>query len=83
MPSEKKRINLTMPDDLYEKLQDYKSKKFVASDAAACLQLIAKQLDGWKATAKLLKALQNLSQEDLELVCNGRQVYLSEGELMK
>jgi len=65
MPSEKKRINLTVPDDLYEKLQDYKRKTYVTSDAAACLQLIAKQLEGWEASAKLIKAMKNLSQEDL------------------
>lgn len=68
MPSEKKRINLTVPEDVYEKLQEYKEKTFISSDATACLQLIAKQLDGWEASTKLIRTLKKLPEDDLHRV---------------
>ena len=44
MPSDKKRINLTVPDDVYELLQKYKKNACISNDATACLQLIIQQL---------------------------------------
>ena len=46
MPSDKKRINLTIPDELYVRLQAYKNEQGISSDARACLQLIVQQLTG-------------------------------------
>ena len=43
MPSDKKRINLTVPDDVYELLQKYKKNACISNDATACLQLIIVQ----------------------------------------
>ena len=43
MPSDKKRINLTVPDDVYTLLQEYKREACVSNDATACLQLIVLQ----------------------------------------
>ena len=40
MPSDKKRVNLTIPDDLYQRIQEYKQRQGVTNDASACLQLI-------------------------------------------
>ena len=44
MPSTKKRINLTVPDAIYEQLQQYKAERGITNDASACLQLIVQQL---------------------------------------
>lgn len=44
MPSEKKRINLTFSDEIYQKLQKYKDANGLFQDAPACMQLIVKQL---------------------------------------
>lgn len=44
MPSENKRINLTVPDEIYEQLQQYKAENGFISDATACLHLIIKRL---------------------------------------
>ena len=44
MPSTKKRINLTVPDNIYEMLQKYKHENGLTSDATACLQLVVQQL---------------------------------------
>ena len=38
MPSDKKRINLTIPDEIYERLQAYKNETGIVNDATACLQ---------------------------------------------
>lgn len=45
MPSDKKRINLTIPDEIYERLQAYKNETGIVNDATACLQLIVQQLN--------------------------------------
>lgn len=44
MPSEKRRINLTIPEDIYQQLQEYKEYNGLYRDASACLQLIVQQL---------------------------------------
>lgn len=45
MSTTKKRINLTVPDDLYERIQAYRDEHWIFSDAAACIQLISQQLN--------------------------------------
>ncbi|MCX4372909.1 MAG: hypothetical protein OSJ58_14010 [Dysosmobacter sp.] len=45
MPSDKKRINLTIPDDVYERLRAYMEANGLYRDATACLQLICLRLD--------------------------------------
>lgn len=40
MPSNKKRINLTVPDDVYEALQEFKEYNGVFFDATAVIQLV-------------------------------------------
>ena len=51
MPSDKKRINLTIPDEIYERLQAYKNETGIVNDATACLQLIVQQLNAGTVTA--------------------------------
>lgn len=65
MPSDKKRINLTVPDAVYEKLQAYKEHNGITNDASACLQLIVQQLKAQETSALMLKMLNGLSIEQM------------------
>lgn len=70
MPSDKKRINLTVPDEIYERLQNYKAEFGIASDATACLQLITQQLKANETNQALLKLLQNSTVGQLQQMAN-------------
>lgn len=70
MPTDKKRINLTIPEVLYERLQVYRDRNGIASDAGACLQLITRQLDAIENTEKLLAAASKFSIEELQQISN-------------
>lgn len=65
MPSDKKRINLTFPDELYVRLQTYKNEQGISSDASACLQLIVQQLNGLEQSKAMLRLINNCSVEQL------------------
>lgn len=65
MPSTKKRINLTIPDDVYPRILDYKIKNGLESDATACLQLIVQQLNGLEKTKLLLDFIQGSNLDQL------------------
>ena len=65
MPSHKKRINLTIPDELYVRLQAYKNEQGISSDASACLQLIVQQLNGLEQSKAMLRLINNCSVEQL------------------
>ena len=45
MSSDKKRVNLTVPDEIYNLLQLYKEDYSFFTDASVCLHLIVKQLN--------------------------------------
>ena len=45
MASIKKRVNLTVSNQLYDRLQLYRKEKCILSDASACLQLIVQCLN--------------------------------------
>lgn len=49
MPTTNKRINLTVPDELYQRLKAYMVENGFISDATACRQLITKQLNSLNA----------------------------------
>lgn len=68
MPSDKKRINLTVPDDVYQDLQEFKSENGISNDASACLQLVIRQLRAEKNSKLMLDAMRKFSPEDLELI---------------
>ena len=70
MPSDQKRINLTIPDDVYELLQEYKKEACVSNDATACLQLIILQLKAQKNSKVAMRVFANLSQEQLQQAFN-------------
>ena len=65
MPSTKKRINLTVPDAIYQRLQEYKAAKGIPNDASACLQLIVQQLSAESQNEMIAKLLRENSVEQL------------------
>lgn len=72
MPSTKKRINLTVPDEIYEQIQEYKKSNGLTNDATACLQLIVRQLNGAKAWEQIVNMVRSSTAEQvLELSNQG------------
>lgn len=65
MPTDKKRVNLTLPDAVYERIVAYKTKNGITSDASACLQLITRQLDAMDQGELMLQAASKFSLEEL------------------
>ena len=70
MPSDKKRINLTIPDEVYERLQAYKNESGIVNDATACLQLIVQQLKAHEDNKAIMHYLTNSSIEQLQQAAN-------------
>lgn len=68
MPSTKKRINLTVPDSLYQRLQQYKEQNGMSCDATACLQLITKQLNSEEEIAFFKKIFGSISPQDFQTI---------------
>lgn len=66
MPTDKKRINLTLPDEIYSRLQIYRSKYGIASDAGACLQLIVRQLDSIETGERMMQMVSRFTEEELK-----------------
>ncbi len=66
MPSDKKRINLTIPDNIYERLQRYKEEVGITNDATACLQLVVQQLKAHENTQLMMELLRKKSFEELQ-----------------
>ena len=65
MPSTKKRINLTVPDAVYEELQEYKAEQGITNDASACLQMVVQQLRSAKASKAFERLILNTPEEVL------------------
>ena len=65
MPSTKKRINLTVPDSVYEQLQVYKEQNGLSNDATACLQLIVQQLKAQEENKLMKQIMQRFSADQL------------------
>lgn len=70
MPTMNKRINLTVPENIYTRIEAYKSKNGISSDAAACLQLIVRQLDGMDNAEKMMQMVMRFTPEELEKISN-------------
>ena len=70
MPSDKKRINLTIPDEVYERLQAYKNESGIVNDATACLQLIVQQLKAYENNKVIMNFLQKSTLEQLQQAAN-------------
>lgn len=78
MPSDKKRINLTVPDAIYEQLQKYKEENGLANDATACLQLIVQQLKAQEDSKIMMKLLRENSVEQLLQISSEGFTYAKE-----
>ena len=70
MPTDKKRVNLSIPDAVYERLLVYKQKNGITSDASACLQLITRQLDNIEHGEMMMKVASKFSLEELQQMSN-------------
>ena len=70
MPTKNKRINLTIPEPLYEKIAAFRDENGIASDAGACLQLISAQLRGLENMKAMLDAMSKFTPEELSRISN-------------
>lgn len=66
MPTKNKRINLTIPESLYEQIAAFREENGISSDAGACLQLIRAQLRGLETSKAMLQAMRQFTPEQLE-----------------
>lgn len=80
MPSEKKRINLTIPDDVYERIQQYKAENGIMNDASACYQLIIQQLNAADNFALWKKVIQENSLESLKQMSDEGITFLKDNQ---
>lgn len=70
MPTDKKRINLTIPDPIYQKLLVFKERNGITNDATACLQLITQQLKSQEESELMLKLLRETPADQLLKLSN-------------
>ena len=68
MPTTNKRINLTVPESLYEKIVAFKDENGILSDAGACLQLISNQLRSIETSKAMLEAMRQFTPEQLKQI---------------
>ena len=68
MPTTNKRINLTITEPVYERILQYKNKNGISSDAAACLQLIVRQLDNIDASEKMMQLMSRFTLEEVQQI---------------
>ena len=57
MPTTKKRVNLALSEEVYGKLQQYKERYGITSDAGACVMLIVRQLDAIAESEQMMKMM--------------------------
>lgn len=68
MPTEKKRVNLTIPEEVYERIVNFRKKNSIPSDAGACLMLIQRQLDNIDQTEDMMKMVRQFTPDDLRKI---------------
>ena len=68
MPTTNKRINLTIPENIYERILAYKQKNGITSDASACLQLIVRQLDSIATGEQMMQMMSRFSLDELKQI---------------
>ena len=68
MPTTNKRINLTIPENIYERLLSYKQKNGITSDSSACLQLIVRQLDSIAHGEQMMQMMSRFSLDELKQI---------------
>lgn len=67
MPSTNKRINLTVPPEIYERIKKYMVENGELSDAGACLHLIVKQLNAYDLSKTLNQAFSQIPLEQMNV----------------
>ncbi len=65
MPSTNKRINLTVPPEIYERIKEYMVENGEMSDAGACLHMIVKQLNAYDFSKTLNQAFSQIPLEQM------------------
>ncbi len=70
MPTQKKRVNLALSEQVDEKLQRYKAKNGISSDAGACVMLITRQLDAIEENERMLQMLSKFTPDELQQLSN-------------
>jgi hypothetical protein len=65
MPSKNQRVNLTLNDEVYEQLQNYKKKYGIPNDATACRQLVVQQLKSLETTEEMTRIMKEMTVEQL------------------
>lgn len=68
MPTNKKRVNLALSEDVYERLKKFKDKNGISSDAGACVMLIVQQLDAIQESEKMMEMVSRFSMDDLKKI---------------
>ena len=84
MPTNNKRINLTVPEPLYKKIVAFREESGITSDASACIQLISAQLRSLENSKVMLEAMRKLTPEQLmDITKEGFDTMREEGLLPK
>lgn len=78
MPTDKKRINISIPDDVYLRLQNYRKKYALSTDAGACLQLIIQQLDNIDKSEQMLQMVARFTPDELKTLSDVGLAYLTD-----
>lgn len=68
MPSTNKRVNLTIPPDIYERLQRYIQEAGELSDAGACLHLVVQQLNAYESNKMITDFISKMSNDTLKKI---------------
>lgn len=68
MPTNNKRINLSVPEEIYNRIQNYRKRFAIPSDAGACLQLIVRQLDNIDKSDELMELVSRFKPEELKTI---------------
>lgn len=65
MPTTKKRISITIPEEVDARLQEYRKKYAIATDSAACLQLIIRQLDSIASGEQMMQLMSRFNMDEI------------------
>lgn len=70
MPTTKKRVNLALSEDVYERISAFMKKNGITSAAGACVMLIVQQLDAIDNNAKMMDFISQFPLEELQKLSN-------------
>lgn len=78
MPTTKHRINMTIPDTLYQRILAYAEENGITAEATACLQLITVQLNAYERGKAMAQFLQNTDPQTLSAISSEGLNYITE-----